>query len=96
MLTSEKEQHFIDLISNLEEQLKQITLRVTNLESIIAQKECAIFSKLSPPVKQEVKKDSDADDFDLFENDSEEEDKTAAKIREERLAAYNAKKSKST
>lgn len=38
--------------------------------------------------------DDDDDDVDLFGSDSEGEDETAAKLREERLAAYNAKKSK--
>ncbi len=36
----------------------------------------------------------DDDDVDLFGSDSEEEDAAAAKIREERLAAYAAKKAK--
>lgn len=38
--------------------------------------------------------DEDDDDVDLFGSDDEEEDAEAAKIREERLAAYAAKKSK--
>ena len=38
--------------------------------------------------------DDDDDDVDLFGSDEEEEDADAAKIREERLAAYAAKKSK--
>lgn len=47
--------------------------------------------KPAPPPK-----DDDDDDVDLFGSDSEEEEsEAAAKIREERLAAYNAKKSKS-
>ena len=36
----------------------------------------------------------DDDDVDLFGSDDEEEDAAAAKIREERLAAYAAKKAK--
>jgi len=43
--------------------------------------------------KKEEKKDDD-DDVDLFGSDSEGEDAEAEKIREERLAAYAAKKSK--
>ncbi|XP_067204898.1 probable elongation factor 1-delta isoform X3 [Linepithema humile] len=39
-------------------------------------------------------KDDDDEDVDLFGSDSEGEDVEAAKIREERLAAYQAKKSK--
>merc|ERR1712218_704842 len=38
--------------------------------------------------------DEDDDDVDLFGSDDEEEDAEAAKVREERLAAYAAKKSK--
>merc|ERR1712203_49472 len=38
--------------------------------------------------------DEDDDDVDLFGSDEEEEDAEAAKVREERLAAYAAKKSK--
>ncbi|XP_032670603.1 probable elongation factor 1-delta [Odontomachus brunneus] len=39
-------------------------------------------------------KDEDDEDVDLFGSDSEGDDAEAAKIREERLAAYTAKKSK--
>lgn len=39
--------------------------------------------------------DDDDDGVDLFGSDDEEESAEAARIREERLAAYNAKKSKS-
>merc|ERR1712082_568585 len=39
------------------------------------------------------KDDDDDDDVDLFGSDSEEEDAEAAKVREERLKAYAAKKS---
>ena len=39
--------------------------------------------------------DDDDDDVDLFGSEDEEEAAAAAKIREERLAAYAAKKSKS-
>ncbi|CAG0891777.1 unnamed protein product [Cyprideis torosa] len=39
-------------------------------------------------------KDDDDDDVDLFGSDDEEEDAEAARIREERLAAYAAKKEK--
>lgn len=37
---------------------------------------------------------ADDDDVDLFGSDEEEDDGEAARVREERLAAYNAKKSK--
>lgn len=50
--------------------------------------------KQQPQIKQEPIKEDD-DDVDLFASDSDEESAEAAKIREERLAAYAAKKSKS-
>ena len=40
-------------------------------------------------------KSDDDDGVDLFGSDSEDEDEAAAKIREQRLAEYAAKKSKS-
>ena len=39
--------------------------------------------------------DDDDDDFELFGDDDEEEDAAAAKLKEERIAAYTAKKDKS-
>jgi elongation factor 1-beta len=43
-----------------------------------------------------VADEDDDDEVDLFGSDDEEEDAEAAKIRDERLAAYNAKKSLKT
>lgn len=48
------------------------------------------------PNQSAKKEEKEDDDIDLFGSDSDEESETAAKVREERLAAYNAKKSKST
>lgn len=39
--------------------------------------------------------DADDDDFELFGSDDEEADAAAEKLKQERLAAYEAKKSKS-
>nr|CAI5832443.1 unnamed protein product [Callosobruchus analis] len=50
-----------------------------------AKQQCAAPAKKQEPMEE--------DDVDLFASDSEEDD-AAAKVREERLAAYNAKKSK--
>lgn len=65
-------------------------MRISNIEKNAA-------SPLKPV--QEVTVTSSAkpveDDVDLFGSDSDEENEAAAKVREERLAAYNAKKSKS-
>lgn len=46
------------------------------------------------PTTQAAAAADDDDDVDLFGSDDEEEDAEAARIREERLTAYNAKKSK--
>lgn len=50
-------------------------------------------AKSQPPAKAKADDDDD-DDVDLFGSESEEEDEQAAKIREQRLAEYAAKKSK--
>ncbi|XP_017095409.2 probable elongation factor 1-delta isoform X2 [Drosophila bipectinata] len=49
--------------------------------------------KPEAPAKKEEKAEDD-DDVDLFASESEDEGEEAARVREERLAAYNAKKSK--
>jgi len=49
--------------------------------------------KFAPPAKKEEKEEEEDDDFDMFGSD-EEEDEEAEKIKQERLAAYAAKKSK--
>merc|ERR1712142_517314 len=50
--------------------------------------------KAAPPAKKEEKEEEEEDDdFDIFGSD-EEEDEEAEKIKQERLAAYAAKKSK--
>lgn len=46
------------------------------------------------PTTQAAAAADDDDDVDLFGSDDEEENAEAARIREERLTAYNAKKSK--
>ncbi|RZC41568.1 uncharacterized protein BDFB_000160, partial [Asbolus verrucosus] len=82
----------VDLaINTILKRLQQLELRVTNIEKIAAKPPQPI-----PPVKKVEKTETkaDDDDVDLFGSDSEEETDAAAKIREERLAAYNAKKSK--
>ncbi|VEN58961.1 unnamed protein product [Callosobruchus maculatus] len=56
-----------------------------NVRKPEAKQQCAPPAKKQEPMEE--------DDVDLFASDSEEDD-AAAKVREERLAAYNAKKSK--
>lgn len=50
--------------------------------------------KPEAPSKKEEKAEEEDDDVDLFASESEDEGEEAARVREERLAAYNAKKSK--
>jgi len=78
-------------IELLETQVKQLTQRVTSLETTGAPTKTA-----PPPAKvQESKKVEDDDDVDLFGSDDDEEDsEEAIRLKEERVAAYAAKKSK--
>jgi len=82
---------------DLTEALKKLELRVSQLESsktaapapTLAQEEKKEQPKEEK--KEEKKEDSDSDE-DLFGSDSEEEDAEYEKIKQERLAAYQAKK----
>lgn len=65
-----------------------------DLERLVVKPNPCAISKSAANQTSKNDKDDD-DDVDLFGSDSEEESADAAKIREERLAAYNAKKSKS-
>nr|QBM20347.1 elongation factor 1-delta [Hyphantria cunea] len=76
----------VDHLSNL---FKSLQARVEALES---GKSSQITSKAAPAKPQDD--DDDDDGVDLFGSDDEEESAEAARIREERLAAYNAKKAK--
>lgn len=71
-------------IKSLEERLGGVTLSAKPSAAPAA------AAKTQPPAKG----NDDDDDVDLFGSDSEEEDEAAAKIREQRLAEYAAKKSK--
>lgn len=79
------------------DQLKSLDLRVSAVEKLSSSSQLVheINLKQQPQIKEEAPK-ADDDDVDLFASDSEEESNEASKIREERLAAYAAKKSKST
>jgi len=74
------------LIDDLSKQVSDLSLRVGKLEG---------GSPAASPAKAEAKADDD-DDFDIFGDEDEEDEETEEekKIREERLAAYHAKKSK--
>lgn len=66
--------------------------RIAALESAVSGGKAAAAPAKSAPAPAANKADDD-DDVDLFGSDSEEESEEAARIREERLAAYKAKKS---
>lgn len=74
----------------IREHMENLSMRILDLENTVGK----ASQQSSVTNNQSVKKDED-DDVDLFGSDSEEESDAAAKIKEERLAAYNAKKSKS-
>jgi elongation factor 1-delta len=80
-------------LENLENQVKQLTDRVVKLESGSGDSNRTVSA---PPKKVEAapKKVEDDDDVDLFGSEDEEDDAEAAKLKEQRLAEYAAKKSK--
>lgn len=69
--------------------IEQLESRLSAIE--LAPQTAPVGKKEAP--KAQVKAEDD-DDVDLFGSESEDENEAAAKVREERLAAYNAKKSK--
>ncbi|XP_046413158.1 probable elongation factor 1-delta isoform X2 [Neodiprion virginianus] len=96
----EKEnQEYKNIVAELKNITRQLEERVKILEERlpgIDPMRIAICPAKPPsptPAKPTAKADDD-DDVDLFGSDSEGEDEEAAKVREERLAAYAAKKSK--
>ncbi|KAK0088585.1 hypothetical protein PV326_004788 [Microctonus aethiopoides] len=86
------------IVDRLSNSLSEVNEMVEKLSKMVIGS-CPATSDVAcpakPPVKQSTHtKEEDDDDIDLFGSDSEGEDDAAAKIREERLAAYAAKKSK--
>lgn len=85
------------LVSELKKLQLQSENRIKSLEDRLAgvslggKPAAASAPAAKAPAKDD---DDDDDDVDLFGSESEEEDDAAAKIREQRLAEYAAKKSK--
>lgn len=77
------------------QKLDQLEVRISALEKTATPSTAhkTTETRQAAPEKPEV--DDEDDGVDLFASDSDEESAEAAKVREERLAAYNAKKSKS-
>jgi len=78
-------------LEKLTQEVSRLTLRVGQLESQLGSGG-AMTKPCSAPSPAQVEKDED-DDVDLFGSDEEEDDAEAAKIKEQRVAEYAAKKS---
>ncbi|XP_018341323.1 PREDICTED: elongation factor 1-delta-like [Trachymyrmex septentrionalis] len=86
--TVEKLTHQVKIVGTLEHRVESLEARIPYIAICPAKPE-----EPEQEQKQNKKKD-DNEDIDLFDSDSEGDDLEAAKIREERIAAYTAKKSK--
>ncbi|XP_065166548.1 elongation factor 1-delta-like isoform X2 [Atheta coriaria] len=91
-----------DMMAKIQSQLEAMDTRLSNMEKTVGcpkQGTCPAKIAVCPaktcakPAAKPAAADDDDDDVDLFGSESED-DEAAAKIKEERLAAYNAKKSK--
>ncbi|CAG9855256.1 unnamed protein product, partial [Phyllotreta striolata] len=80
-------------VMEFDKSINAILKQLNALESRVASLEKS-GSQPAPAKAPEPKKVEDDDDVDLFGSDSDEESEAAAKIKEERLKAYQAKKSK--
>ncbi|XP_028038898.1 elongation factor 1-delta isoform X3 [Bombyx mandarina] len=81
-------------IDDLRNLVISLQVRVETLESSSSITSDCIQVQSEKPAAASTDKDDEDDDVDLFGSDDEEESAEAAKIKEERLAAYNAKKAK--
>ncbi|KAJ8923697.1 hypothetical protein NQ315_010278 [Exocentrus adspersus] len=79
-------------INEILSQLRSLDTRISTIERNLNQSKPVHEINLAAAPKQDEEDEDDG--VDLFASDSEEENEAAAKIREERLAAYAAKKSK--
>nr|XP_016940992.1 probable elongation factor 1-delta isoform X1 [Drosophila suzukii] len=89
-------------LSQLESDNKELKAQVSTLNQLLnaiikrldSQSNGESEKPVAEPKKAEANNKDDDDDVDLFGSESEEEEEEAARIREERLAAYAAKKAK--
>lgn len=95
--TRNQNANFFFCISLVVEQLKRTSLksedRISRLESRLTGNNAP--AQAGPAAEAAASKSDDDDGVDLFGSDSEGEDEAAAKVREQRLAEYAARKSKS-
>jgi len=82
-------------VEDLQSQLQKLTDRVAKLELTVGTNAPSAPASSGDSNKKPAPPADDDDDVDLFGSD-EEEDAEAAKVREQRLAEYAAKKSKKT
>lgn len=77
----------------LKQQLEQLQAQVNKLTDRVSKLEAKLSGDVKPPAAKAPAPKDGEDDVDLFGSD-DEEDAEAAKVREQRLAEYAAKKSK--
>jgi len=87
--------NMVTKLSTRVEQLEKKSVVPTAAAPVAAPAPAPAPAKAAPPAKKakEEEEEDDDDDFDMFGSD-DEEDEEAEKIKQERLAAYAAKKSK--
>ncbi|XP_043656811.1 probable elongation factor 1-delta isoform X2 [Drosophila teissieri] len=81
-------------VSSLSQLLNAVVKRLDTVEAQLKLTNGVSKQPVAEAKKPEASDKDDDDDVDLFGSESEEEDGEAARIREERLAAYAAKKAK--
>ncbi|XP_006561841.1 probable elongation factor 1-delta isoform X3 [Apis laboriosa] len=92
ILDSSVFQELKNTVEKLEERVKALEIKIRTF--VPADPIAVCPAKPQPASKPTQEKADDDEDVDLFGSDSEGEDAEAAKLREERLAAYAAKKAK--
>jgi len=74
--------------------MRAMVNRVESLDKRVTSLEKGSPASAAAPAQSKTEESEDDDDFDPFASDDEEEDAEAERIKQERLAAYQAKKSK--
>lgn len=84
------------VLSNINDKLATFDKRLQTLENSLNKGKLQVSHSIELPASDinKIEDEDEGEDVDLFDTDSED-DAEAERIREERLAAYNEKKSKS-